>query len=324
MTPEQWARVREMFTYLVDKSPGHRADYLDIACETEPQLRAEVDAMLSAHDELGPDPVDALSLTKTADPPSEIQGYTLGDELGSGGMGAVYRAEHAQYGPVALKLVPAFAVAEPRARQRFEREAAILRAQNHPALCVIYESFVSDAFAGIAMELIEGQNLSQRVPTAPARAIDIIVALAEALGPLHALGVVHRDLKPGNVLVTPTGAVKLIDFGIAKFADEKLTQTGQVLGTPCYMAPEQWQGATLDHRADLWALGCLLYELLAGQPAFKRSDMMETARAVLSEPPEPLPQTGEALQRIVTDLLSKDPADRIASCNELITRLNGL
>ena len=178
------------------------------------------------------------------------------------------------------------------------------------------------------MEYLRGGELLTRIRRKKrfdeAAAAKVMSQLISAVNFMHFQGVVHRDLKPGNVLVTAVGAVKLIDFGIAKFADEKLTQTGQILGTPCYMSPEQWQGAPLDHRADLWALGCLLYELLAGQPPFERRDMMQTAQAVLSESPAPLPRASEALQGVVTDLLHKSPADRIASCDVLITRLGGL
>ena len=330
-SPEQWSRVREIFAHLADKSPSHRSDYLDMVCEDEPQLRAEVEALLAAHDKLGDDETVAAPLTGPTrpGPPRVIQGYAIVEVLGSGGMGAVYRAEHPVHGATALKLIPGFAVAEGSARARFEREANILRSVEHPTLCRIYESFVADDYAGIAMELVTGQELRSIVPVTPARAADIVVQLAEALGPLHAKGVVHRDLKPNNVLTTDTSAVKLIDFGIAKFADEKLTRTGQILGTPRYMSPEQWQGAPMDARTDLWALGCLLYELVSGRPAFDGKDMTATARAVLHDAPAPLaldvpaPES-RALSAILTHLLAKSPEERIATCEALIAQLRGI
>jgi serine/threonine-protein kinase len=195
------------------------------------------------------------------------------------------------------------------------------------------DAFVTADFAGLAMELVDGVDLSRVLADQPLpyrAALEIARTLAAALHEAHRNGVLHRDLKPGNVLLCSAGQVKLIDFGIAKFADTRLTATGQVLGTPSYMSPEQWRGETLDHRSDLWSLGVLLHEMLSGRRAFPGAGMAEVAARVLEQPPERLPERsvdGENLAGAATLLaavLDKSPAGRPVDAAEMLARLDNL
>ncbi len=326
-----WVRVREIFDHLADKSPSHRRDYLDMVCDGEPDLRAEVEALLAAHDDLDDEPPwGKVAEDRT---PETIGAYTIADVLGSGGMGTVYRATHPLHGEVALKTLPLITVAEATARRRFELEAQALTNLRHPALCRVFECFVHDDWAVIAMERVAGAELTERLRGGPLprpQALAIAIELAEVLRLAHAQGIVHRDLKPSNVLLSDTGEVKLIDFGIAKFADVKLTATGQILGTPHYMSPEQWRGAGMDKRTDLWALGCLLYEMLSGRRAFRGDDLGAVALSVLNDTPDALPDQGvdghalADLAPLLERLLCKDQEARSADAESVLAELREL
>ena len=310
-----------------------------MVCEDDDELRDELEALLRAHDEGAGDQlagaVAAFATAQAEAPPlavpDKLAGYQLGEQLGAGGMGVVYRAVHPVHGAVALKLLPNVTVADPQAEARFRSEAAVLAALEHPALCRLFESFVEDGYAGMAMELVDGFELAtilkERALPCDA-AFDVIYTLADALALAHEQQVIHRDLKPSNVLLQRDGSVKLIDFGIAKFADQKLTATGQILGTPSYMAPEQWRGAAMDARTDLWALGVLWHEMLTGLAPFKGDDLLETAERVVNGEPPPLPEQSEDAAALATAgslirwLLQKDPAARPTDCRALLAAMD--
>lgn len=335
MDKARWAKIRELFTQVADKSPSHRADYLDMVCEDDDELRRELEELLAAHDELTA--TTGVSHNRTFGAraaPTAVGDYIIERELGAGGMGVVYQALHPRHGRVALKLLPRYIIADPVAEQRFRREAEVLAALSHPALCRLHDWFVTEQYAGLAMEVVSGRELGtvleQNGPLPFARSLAVASTLAAALAQTHERGIVHRDVKPANVLLSDDGAARLVDFGIAKFADHKLTATGQILGTPAYMSPEQWRGDAMDARSDLWALGCLLYEMLTGRAPFGGADITAVAAAVLSEEPAPLPARSIdglsllGVDTVVMRLLAKEAEARPASCVELARALDAL
>jgi TolB-like protein len=248
--------------------------------------------------------------------------------LGEGGMGVVYAAEDERLGRrVALKMIHA-SVADPSARERLRREARAGASVSHPHICQVHEVGEEDGELYVAMELLEGEPLSARLargPMPPNEAIDAALQVLSALETLHARGLVHRDLKPSNVFLTPVG-VKILDFGLAlpveagaAASEARLTQTGVILGTPGYMAPEQWTQEPVGPATDLFALGALLFESLAGRPAFQGRSWMDVYHAVAYEQP-PVLSGGpgvEAVDRIVQRALAKDPRDRYPSARAM-------
>ena len=266
--------------------------------------------------------------------------YRLIEKIGAGGMGVVYRARDERLErDVALKVLPAGALADEESRKRFRREAIALSKLNHPNIATIHDFNTDKDVDFLAMEYISGVTLRETA-LAGAMPEGEVVALgkqaAEALEAAHEQGIVHRDLKPGNIMVTPKGLLKVLDFGLAKLfqpsgaADRTLTLTGSqgLTGTLPYMAPEQLDGREVDARTDIHALGAILHELVTGKKPFPQETPTEIMRAILDHPPE-LPRSlgapiSEGLERIISKCLEKDPADRYASAKELVADLNRL
>jgi TolB-like protein/predicted Ser/Thr protein kinase len=267
--------------------------------------------------------------------------YTLLGELGRGGMGVVYRALDTALGrEVALKvLLPEF-VADPERRVRFLHEAKAAAALEHPHIAAVYEAGEADGSTFIAMQLIRGERLRdvlRRGPMPIGRAVDVARELAEGLAAAHDKGIAHRDLTPGNVIVADDGHPKIIDFGLAKLLDRESdeaaaaetrhrTATGLVMGTAGYMSPEQAQGKPADHRADVFAFGAVLFEMLSAEAPFRRDSDLETIHAIITAPAPPvrLPVEGETaseLRRIVQKCLAKDPRDRYQTMRDLVVDL---
>ncbi len=259
--------------------------------------------------------------------------YELQAELGEGGMGVVYRSEHPALGrPVAIKVMHEIDEDEdPRARLRFLREARCMARVHHRSVARLYD-LVDDPEAGLAMvlELIEGRTLHDELADcgalSPERASEIACELLDALEAAHSVGIIHRDLKPENVMLLdrPTAAgaqLKLIDFGLAKpdgEDDTQLTLVGHVLGTPQYMAPEQVRSETLDGRADIYALGVLLYQLLDGRRPFRHSNPMLLMIAQLQQTPDPLSaEIPAALRAVVAKAMAKDVDARFQTAGEM-------
>jgi eukaryotic-like serine/threonine-protein kinase len=264
--------------------------------------------------------------------------YTIVGPLGAGGMGEVYRAHDARLNrDVAIKIVPASVTANPEALARFERESHAIAALSHPNILTIFDVGHSNGHPYAVMELLEGETLRARLANGPLpvrKAIDIAAQIARGLAAAHDKQIAHRDLKPDNVFLTPTGGVKILDFGLARNTSEQgnltglesptmapATTPGTVLGTVGYMAPEQVRGEPADQRADIFALGCVLYELLTGERAYKRETAAETMSAILREdPPDPStlnvtvpPGVLRALRRC----LEKRPQERFESARDL-------
>jgi two-component system, LytTR family, response regulator len=269
--------------------------------------------------------------------------YEVREELGRGGMGIVYRAVDTRLGrEVALKVLPPGPRDDDEHERRLRQEARAAATLSHPAISVVYEIDEAEGATFIAMELVRGETLAQvlsRGPLEPTRALDICLEVAEGLGEAHAHGVVHRDLKPKNVMLTSSGHAKIIDFGLAKLlhlsppldsgTDTPArgdTDPGRLVGTGAYMSPEQVRGAEVDARSDVFAFGALLFEMLSGRPAFLRDTGVETLHAVLKEaaPRLKAPRMGASgtrLQAVLDRCLAKPAADRYPSVVELLADL---
>jgi serine/threonine protein kinase len=252
--------------------------------------------------------------------------FEITGTLGAGGMGEVYRARDTRLErDVALKLLPAALAASPDRRARFERESRLLAALNHPNIGGIHGIEEVDGRLVLVLELVEGPTLADRLASGALPSPDalrIARDLAEALAAAHSKGIVHRDVKPANVKITPDGVVKLLDFGLAKAttagvggadsgatsADPDVTGAGMILGTGAYMSPEQARGQSIDRRSDNWAFGCVLYEMLAGRRAFPGETISDTIAAILEREPDwtALPPT---LSPDVLRLVRRCPAE---------------
>ncbi|MBU6215632.1 MAG: serine/threonine protein kinase, partial [Acidobacteria bacterium] len=260
--------------------------------------------------------------------------YEIHRHLARGGMAQVYLArDRALDRPVAVKeLVPEFAT-DPSFVERFRREAQSAARLTHPNVVAVYDWGTQDGTYFIVMEYVDGPSLSQLIrrdgALHPRRAAEIASEVAAALGFAHSQGVVHRDVKPGNVLLTASGQAKVADFGIARAmssVDEELTQTGSVMGTATYFSPEQAQGLPVDARADLYSLGVVLYEMVAGRPPFSGDTPLAIAyKHVQDLPARPstiVPDIPVGLEAIIMKLLQKQPLDRYASAEDVRADLN--
>jgi Tol biopolymer transport system component len=274
--------------------------------------------------------------------------YEILGTLGAGGMGEVYKARDVRLDRlVAIKVLPAALAADADLRQRLEREARAVAALQHPHICTLHDVGHQNGIDFLVMEYLEGQTLAEhlRKGAFPVdRTIQYALQIADALDQAHRAGIVHRDLKPGNIMLTPSG-IKLLDFGLAKLRPQlavgglgsgvtetapltaPLTGAGKILGTLAYMAPEQIEGKNADHRADIWAFGCVVYEMTAGRKTFSGMSDAGTIAAILEREPEPLskrqPLTPLTLDRLVTRCLAKDPEDRYQSARDAFLELRG-
>ena len=270
-----------------------------------------------------------------------ISHYRITGKLGSGGMGIVYEAEDVRLPrKVALKFLPEESADDPDAERRFQREADTIAQLNHPNICTIYEIDRADGRAFIAMECVEGINLKTymaRNQLSTGAIVEIALQITAALGSAHAKGIVHRDIKPGNIVVNPEGQVKVLDFGLArrfKTADteelglEGSTIPGRPMGTANYMAPERILQLPLDPRSDLFSLGVVIFEMATGRLPFAGASPSETVANVLDKEPVPLtslaPQHAKDLEDVVRRLLSKKAGDRYPTANELTIALLGI
>jgi hypothetical protein len=259
--------------------------------------------------------------------PHTIGRFELRDVIGEGAMGTVYRAYDPAIGrAVAIKLIKFGAGMSQATRERVLREARSGGSLAHPNVVTIFDIGVEDNCAFIAMELVDGPNLAARIessaPFRPSSIVSWLEQIADALDHAHQRGVVHRDIKPSNILFTQDGRVKLADFGIAQVASTITAEKGLVIGTPGYMAPEQVQGQPVDPRADIFGLGVVVYELLAGRCPFEGDTLVSTIYKVISEPPPPLQAFASELPDIFEDVvakaLEKAPSARYRSCGEFV------
>src|SRR6266571_3972176 len=258
--------------------------------------------------------------------------YEIQSPLGAGGMGEVYRARDTRLDrSVAIKILPEHLSNDPVRKQRFEREAKTISSLNHPNICTLHDIGHQDGMDYLVMECVEGETLAKRLEKGALPLEQVLkfgAQIADALDKAHRSGVIHRDLKPGNIMLTTTGA-KLLDFGLTKPAaplssaatltaavtqDSPVTEQGTIVGTFQYMSPEQIEGKELDGRSDIFSLGAVLYEMLTGQRAFPGKSQLSVASAILEKEPAPIsavkPTTPAALDRALRRCLAKDPEER--------------
>ena len=335
MTPERWKKIEEIYHAADGVPPGERAAYLDTACGGDHEIRDEVESLLRepvVEEGFAGRPAlqRAAQVILDSGPQillgESIGGYRVLALLGAGGMGDVYRARDARLDrDVAIKILPRAFTSDPDRLARFEREARTLAALNHPNVCGIYGVEEARGIRFLVLELVDGETLAQVLEGAAAGlpiadALAIARQIADAIEIAHDKGIVHRDLKPANIKITPTGVVKVLDFGLAKTtnpADARPagpTQVGLILGTAAYMSPEQARGKTVDKRSDIWAFGCVLYEMLTGRGAFEGETVSDTIGRILEREPDwtALPvETPQSIRRLLRRCLAKDPKQRL-------------
>jgi len=347
MEPERWQAVRAAFDELVELDSAERGARLAMLGTTNPELRASVAVLLdadciaddqlaelesallvSSEDSASQSPRDAFGLT------GKMMGhFRILDPLEAGGMGAVYKAEDTRLNRiVAVKVPLPCHHLDDSSRRRFLREARSVAALDHPSLCSIHEIGESDGHLFLAMPLYPGETLRARLAREGALpiddALDIALQIAEGLAAAHDAGIVHRDVKAGNVMLLPRGTVKLLDFGLAKVEDSGLTLSRAALGTVSYMSPEQVSEQRVDARTDLWALGALLYEAVTGHRPFEGERPVAIAHAILHQQPA-RPSTlrrdiPPALERLLFSLLRKNPAHRPATARQVAAELSSI
>src|SRR5436190_20993488 len=318
-----------------NRTTAERDAFLARACAHDPTLRREVESLLAQPPAGVIDaPVGAL-VADLVEPPaprlapgSSVGPYRIERLLAVGGMGEVYRARDTTLGrDVAIKILPRHFTADPERLARFEREARMLAALNHPNIGAIYGlEAAAGGVRALVLELVEGETVADRIQRGPVPVTDALTIarqIADALEAAHEKGIIHRDLKPANIKITPGGVVKVLDFGLAKAAtgDSQSpavtvgsTQQGTILGTAAYMSPEQARGHAVDKRTDIWAFGCVLYEMLTGRPAFAGDTIADTIAAILERESDlsKLPATTPpGVRRLLQRCLAKDPKRRL-------------
>lgn len=345
MSTERLRRAESLFTEALALAPEARPAFLAGQCGGDEALRRDVESLIASHESHGgARDVPALKGAArdlaadllTLRPGERVGPYEVVKLIGAGGMGEVYEAHDARLDRrVAIKVLPAWSAADPHRAWRFEQEARAAAALKHPNVVAVFDVGRHATTPFIVSELLEGENLRERMqrqPLTPRQAAQLMVHVTRGLAAAHGAHVVHRDLKPENVFLTRDGQVKILDFGLAKLkpknallgqADATVgaSVAGQVLGTVGYMAPEQIRGENVDARTDLFAVGTILYEVLAGRQPFGRGSVVETLNAILTADPEPLqdlaPETPQALVRITHRCLEKNPGDRFQSAADL-------
>jgi serine/threonine protein kinase len=353
MSPERWQMVKDVFEAALQHEPSERLHFLKQVCGGDVELLEEVASLLASYEQAGSfiaaDAIeDAANLL--IDGASKLHlrrfigHYRLLSMLGRGGMGEVYLTADTRLGrEVALKLLPAEFARDAERVKRFEREARIASGLNHPNILTIYEIGREGEALFIATEFIKGLTLRQRLADGaiePAEAVNIAVQMASALDAAHSAGIVHRDIKPENVMLRPDGIVKVLDFGLAKpvevapapsdyssmpTRDSYETSPGALIGTFRYMSPEQARGQSVDHRSDLWSLGAVFYELLAGAPPFGGETPSDIIASILAREPAPLAEPGEPdLQNVLARALRKERERRYQSATEMLRDIQEL
>ena len=366
MTPQRWKQIDELAQAALDRGVAERAAFLDEACAGDDALRREVESQIAyqqqaskfleepafkqAAEHLGAQA--SLPASLIADPQAEtesmdgrsISHYSILRKLGAGAMGEVYLAQDTTLSrKVAIKFLSQNSVAGEQARKRLVREAKAAAALDHPHICAVYEVGEEAGYSFIAMQYVEGETLANRIQRQPIEvreALDIAVQIADALAEAHSHRIIHRDVKPQNVMLTASGQVKVLDFGLASViregslidsigdTDSLLTVPGSVIGTVPYMSPEQVRGEVLDGRSDIFSFGAVLYEMLSGRNPFEAESMGATMSSILTKEPAPLARYAsempDELQRIVRKALSKDKEGRYQGIKDLLVDLKDL
>ena len=357
MTPERWQRIEELYHAARTRPQGERAAFLSVACRDDEALQRDVESLLNesvSDDGFLGGPAGVMAARSAMDAAPRVMtgrslgGYHLQMLLGSGGMGEVYRARDSKLErDVAVKILPHAFTSDPDRLARFEREGRMLAALNHPNICAIYGLEEADGLRFLILELVDGETLAQTLKARGAGlplvdALPIARQIADALEAAHEKGIIHRDLKPANITITPEGVVKVLDFGLAKpasgdGADPNLTasptvtiggrQEGVILGTAAYMSPEQARGKAVDKRADIWAFGCVLYEMLTGRIPFPGETVSDTIGKILEREPDwsALPaETPAPIRRILVRCFAKDPKQRLRDIGDIRIEIDAI
>jgi tetratricopeptide (TPR) repeat protein len=331
MNSQRYAQLNDLFGQVCDLSGDDRARTIDELCGEDESLRVDLQRLLAAHDDSPDSPASPVNGVAEVDLPSEVAGYSITGLLGVGGMGVVYRAQQRQPArEVALKVLHA-GLHSASVRRRFQLEAEVLGRLHHPGIAQIHEAgeWTSEGRRRpfFAMELVDGQpvtEFSRRHALDTRAMLELLAAICDAVGHAHQKGVIHRDLKPGNILVEGSGRPKILDFGVARAVDSDIrvttqrTDVGQLIGTVAYMSPEQAAGdpGAIDHRSDVYALGVIMYELLAGEPPLNLHErsLPDAVRAIRDDDPAPLSAIDRRfrgdLETIVSKAMEKDQARR--------------
>lgn len=328
---ERWNRLEQIYHKAAALPAIERDAFLSVACADDPVLRREVDSMLRHAETAFLETAQPASLTG-----SRIGAYDVREVIGRGGMGVVYHAVDTKLGrDVAIKVLPAAWSADFARRTRFEREARILASLNHPNIANVFDLETSSGISALVMELVHGETLRERIAAGRMRPSEVMTLgeqMAAGLEAAHQAGVVHRDFKPENVKITPDGLVKILDFGIATVQTGRwpelasgITREGDVVGTANYMSPEQARGKTVDRRTDIWAFGCVLFEMLTHSRAFTRNSWSD-AVAVDDEPDWNLLERSAppGLARLIRRCLATDPGERLRDAGDARLELRAL
>ncbi len=360
MTPERWREIERLYHAALERSTEERAAFLTGACGSDGALRRELDSLLEYRARAGdfietPAGDGRLATAVRRLEASSIPGRFIGRVLGSyelkaliaaGGMGEVYRAVDPRLNrTVAIKTLHEHLSNDPQRIERFKREARIISSLNHPNICTLHDIGMQDNIQYLVMEYIEGETLQKRLERGAlplVRAIEYSIQIVDALDGAHRLGVIHRDLKPGNVMLTKSG-VKVLDFGLAARSapaeadaadkanpdgSKALTIEGTILGTPQYISPEQLEGRTADARTDIFAFGAVAYEMITGIRAFRAQSQAGLISTILKDDPRPIldvaPDVPAGLVQTVSRCLAKDPAERWQTANDLLFQLRSI
>ena len=350
MDSDRRSRISDLYHAALERAPEERSAFVRAESDGDETLRQEVESLLAC------EPATARFLERPAVAVvgsgfgrgdlvgRELGPYKIVAPLGAGGMGDVYRARDSKLGrDVAIKMLPPHFMADPERRARFAREARLLATLNHPHIGAIYGLEHVGEISALVLELVEGPTLAGRLERGPlpvAQALTMARQIAEALDAAHQKGIIHRDLKPANIVLqgfregSTEGAVKVLDFGLAKAtgapgaaqldmptspSSALMTEQGVILGTAAYMSPEQAKGHTADTRSDVWAFGCVVYEMLAGRRPFGGEDTSATLASVLRDEPDwqALPEAARPLASVLKRLLEKDPAGRLRDMGDV-------
>ena len=345
MKAKRQQSAEELFGTVIDLPAEQRSEFLDQACQGQPELRLLVDDLMRDHQRLGSFlggsvlGQDTYASIRILTPGSKLGRYTIVEPLGSGGMGIVYRALDGKLKrAVAIKLLAPGLLTGEEVQQRFRRESLVLARLSHSHIAAVYDVGQQDGIDYIVMECVPGESLAARLKSGALALRDataITLQIAEALEEAHEQGVIHRDLKPANVMITPKGQVKVLDFGIAKLlnplqADATVTfeETRGLVGTPIYMSPEQAHGKPVDTRTDLWSLGVVYYESLAGRPPFQGDGHLAVLRAITEDEPKPIGELRSdvpaAVELILARALHKTAEKRYQSATEMLRDVSRL
>src|SRR5438552_1313482 len=355
MTPARLQTIERIFRAALDQEPDQISAFLDTACNGDEVLRRKVEALLASRQRAASFiETSAVGLATKIIQNGQadllvgrtIGHYKLSERIGTGGMGDVYLATDIIAGrKAALKILPVRFTGDAERLKRFQQEAHAVVGLNHPNILTVYEIGEDHSTYYIASELIEGETLHQRLMRGRmelSEAVDIAIQVASALAAAHEAGIVHRDIKPENIMLRPDGYVKVLDFGIAKLAEQEVpvtiprdealslveTNLGCILGTIRYMSPEQACGGQIDKSTDIWSLGVVLYEMVTGHAPFTGGTAREVMSSILQEEPPPVTayvrQAPAELQQIVSKTLRKDREQRYHSAHDLLGALKVL